>query len=215
MHYFILCDILITEKERRYELEAEITDAGIYTVKLTDKLGSTEEITFTVIKSVVSGFDEEIDIIPEFEKVIANGKKTAIEKGALVLSKSGSYEVSILAGGVTNTFTVTVDATAPTLTLKGVSNGGSTTKRVTITAISDGTLKVFHNDKEIEYKVGDELSNVGKYKAVLTDECRNTTEYTFEIQKGANVGIIILAVIPVLAIGGVGVFFYIKKKNSI
>ncbi len=75
--------------------------------------------------------------------------------------------------------------------------------------------KVFFNDEEIEYTVGDELSEVGEYKVVVTDACGNATEYTFNIEKGANIGLWVILGILALAGIGVGVFFYIKKKNSI
>ena len=129
------------------------------------------------------------------------------------LTESGVYEVSIIAGGKTQKFTVTVDATAPTLVLNGVENGGSTTDIVILSDVSeDAEVKVFLNDEEIEYTVGGELSEVGEYKVVVTDTCGNATEYTFNIEKGAN---IVLWVILGIAGIGVGVFFFIKKKNSI
>ena len=63
--------------------------------------------------------------------------------------------------------------------------------------------------------MGDELSEVGEYKVVVTDACGNTTEYTFNIEKGANIGLWVI--LGILALAGicVGVFFIIKKKNSI
>lgn len=58
-------------------------------------------------------------------------------------------------------------------------------------------------------------SEIDKYKVVVIDECGNTTEYDFSIEKGANIGLFVLIVIVVLAAVGVIVFFVIKKKNSI
>ena len=148
--------------------------------------------------------------------MFVNGTETAIEKGTLTLSESGTYEIGIVANGVTNTFTVTVDATAPTLVLNGVENGGSTTDVVILSDVSEeAEVKVFFNGEEIEYTVGDELSEVGEYKVVVTDACGNATEYTFNIEKGANIGLWVILGILALAGIGVGVFFYIKKKNSI
>ncbi len=192
-----------------------ITEPADYTVKLTDKLGNTAEVKFTIVEPLVQKFDREIDSIPNFEKVLVNGTEITLDRGALVLAEDGTYEVSIVAGGVANTFTVTVDATAPTLTLNGVENDGTTTEGVIISDVTDGTVKVFLNDEEIEYTVGDELSEVGEYKVIVTDECGNAAEYSFTIEKGANIGIIILIIVIVLAAIGGGVFFYIKKKNSL
>ena len=199
-----------------YELGAEINTPATYVVKVTDALGNTEEITFEIVEALVKNFEREIDVIDGYEKVFVNGTETAIEKGTLTLSESGTYEIGIVANGVTNTFTVTVDATAPTLVLNGVENDGATTDVVTLTDVSeDAEVKVFFNDEEIEYTVGDELSEVGEYKVVVTDACGNATEYTFNIEKGANIGLWVILGILALAGIGVGVFFFIKKKNSI
>ena len=122
----------------------------------------------------------------------------------------------VVANGDNNTFYVNIDATAPTLTMKGVTNNGKTNGVVVLSDVTeDAEVKVFFNDEEIEYTVGEELSEIGKYKVVVTDECGNTTEYDFSIEKGANIGLFVLIGIVVLAAAGVIVFFVIKKKNSI
>ncbi len=210
-------EIVVTKNGEVIEYKGgnAITEPADYTVKLTDKLGNTAEVKFTIVEPLVQKFDREIDSIPNFEKVLVNGTEVTLDRGALVLAEDGTYEVSIVAGGVANNFTVTVDATAPTLTLGGVENGGTTTEGVIISDVTDGTVKVFLNDEEIEYTAGDELSEVGEYKVIVTDACGNAAEYSFTIEKGANIGIIILIVVIVLAAIGGGVFFYIKKKNSL
>ena len=200
----------------KYELGKEITEPATYAVKIVDALGNKAEFSFTIVEPIVGKFEEEIDLIAGFEKVLVNGTETTIEKGTLALTESGVYEVSIVAGGKTHKFTVTVDATAPTLVLNGVENGGKTTDPVTLTDVSEeAEVKVFKGDEEIEYTVGDEISDIGSYKVVVTDACGNSTEYTFEIEKGANIALIVILII--LGVGAItaGAFFYFKKKNSI
>ena len=142
--------------------------------------------------------------------------ETTIEKGTLALTESGVYEVSIIAGGKTQKFTVTVDATAPTLTLNGVENGGATTDAVTLTDVSEeAEVVVTLNGEQIEYTVGDELTEIGEYKVTVTDAYGNATEYDFTIEKGANIALIVILIILGVAAIGTGVFFYFKKKNSI
>ena len=136
--------------------------------------------------------------------------------GTLELFEDGEYEVEIVANGESNIFYVTVDATAPTLTLKGVVNGGATTDSVILSEVSEeAEIKVYLNGEEIEYTIGEQLTEVGEYKVILADECENTTEYTFEIKRGANIGVFVLIGIILLAGVGATVFFVIKKKNSI
>ncbi len=199
-----------------YKAGDAISEPAVYKVKLTDTLGNTAEISFTVVDSVVKRFEEEIDVMNGYEKVLVNGVETQIERGTLILEEEGNYEVCIVANGKGYTFTVTVDATAPTLILNGVENGGATTDVVILSNVSEeAEVKVFKGDEQIEYTVGDELSEVGEYKVVVTDACGNATEYTFTIEKGANIGLWVILGILALAGIGVGVFFIVKKKNSI
>lgn len=200
----------------KYELGKEITEPATYAVQITDALGNKAAFSFTIVEPIVGKFEEEIDLIAGFEKVLVNGTETTIEKGTLALTESGVYEVSIVAGGKTHKFTVTVDATAPTLVLNGVENGGKTTDAVILSDVSEeAEVVVTLNGEQIEYTVGDELSELGEYKVTVTDACGNSTEYNFEIEKGANIALIVIIVILVLGGIGTGVFFYIKKKNSI
>lgn len=200
----------------KYELDKEIIEPATYGVKLVDALGNKVEFSFTIVEPTVGKFEEEIDLIPGFEKVLVNGNETTIEKGTLALTESGVYEVSIIAGGKTQKFTVTVDATAPTLTLNGVENGGATTDAVTLTDVSEeAEVVVTLNGEQIEYTVGDELTEIGEYKVTVTDAYGNATEYDFTIEKGANIALIVILIILGVAAIGTGVFFYFKKKNSI
>ena len=200
----------------KYELGKEITEPATYAVQITDTLGNKVAFNFTIVEPIVGKFEEEIDLIAGFEKVLVNGTETTIEKGTLALTESGVYEVSIVAGGKTHKFIVTVDATAPTLVLNGATNGGKTTDPVTLTDLSEeAEVKVFKGEEEIEYTVGDEISDIGSYKVVVNDAYGNSTEYNFEIEKGANIALIVILII--LGVGAItaGAFFYFKKKNSI
>ena len=72
---------------------------------------------------------------------------------------------------------------------------------------------MYLNGKEITYKHGDILKEVGNYKVVVMDECGNSTEYTFEIEKtvsSANIALIVIG--GIAAVGGI-VFFVLKKKK--
>ena len=194
----------------------EITEPADYVVKMTDKLGNTTELSFTIIEPIVNEFKYNFDNIKGFEKALVNGEETRLNYGTLELFEDGEYEVEIVANGESNIFYVTVDATAPTLTMKGVTNNGKTNGVVVLSDVTeDAEVKVFFNDEEIEYTVGEELSEIGKYKVVVTDECGNATEYTFSIEKGTNVVLFVIIGIFVLTGMGVGVFFILKKKNRI
>ena len=197
-----------------YVFGNELTEAGRYTVTLEDVLGNTETFSFIIVEPKVNAFTHNFDDMPGFEKVVMDGEEKRLNYGTLELFKDGTYEVGVVANGKTYTFTVTVDATAPTLTLNGVENGGETKESVTITNVSEtADVKVYLNGKEITYKHGDILKTAGKYKVVVTDECGNSTEYTFEIGKtvsGSSIAFIVIGCVAV--IGGI-VFFILKKKK--
>ena len=198
-----------------YKLGDDIVESGVYTAKFTDKLGNTSEVTFTIVEALVGEFESDISSIPGFEKVIVNDTELDMENAILSLTESGTYKVEVVANGVSNTFEITVDATAPTLTVNGVDEEGRAKKTVTLTDLSEeATVKVFLNDTEIKYADGDELTEEGTYKVVVTDDCGNSTEYNFEIKHGLNGGIIALIVIlSLLAVGGMVVFILYKKTD--
>lgn len=199
-----------------YELGKEITEPAKYTVKVTDAIGNTSEFSFTIVEAEVGKFDQEIDNVAGFEKVLVNGAEATLDRGSLILTESGTYEVAIVANGVSRTFTVTVDATAPSISLNGVENGGETKDAVIIGDLSeDASVKVTKDGEEIAYKLGDEITEPGEYKVTVTDEIGNTAEYNFTIKAGLNGGIIALIVIvSLLVVGGV-VVFILKKKEVI
>ena len=198
-----------------YKLGTEITEPAVYTVKMVDSLGNTKELSFTIVDALYGKFEEEIDEMPGFGKVLVNGEEVKLEKGTLTLTASGTYEVAIVANGVEQKFTVTVDATAPTLKLDGVENGGSTKGAVVISDVSDdATMRVFLDDVQIEYTAGDELTEVGKYRIVLEDGVGNVSEYSFEILWKMPAAAIVLIVVAVLGAAGAVIWFVISKKRK-
>lgn len=198
-----------------YKLGTEITEPAVYTVKMVDSLGNVKELSFTIVDVLYGKFEEEIDEMPGFGKVLVNGEESALEKGTLTLTASGTYEVTIVANGKEQKFTVTVDATAPTLKIEGVENGGSTKGAVIISDVSsDATMKVYLDDVQIDYTAGDELTEVGKYRIVLEDAAGNVSEYSFEILWKMPAVAIVLIVIAALGVVGTVVWLVISKKRK-
>jgi len=166
------------------------------------------------VNALYGKFEQEIDEMPGFEKVLVNGEEVTLEKGTLTLTTTGTYEVSIIANGNEQKFTVNVDATAPTLTITGVENGGITKEAVILSdPIEEATVVITRDDEVVEYTLGDELTEPGAYKVTVTDAMGNVTEYTFEIEKGVNGAVIALIVIAVIAVIGGVVVFVLKKKK--
>ena len=197
-----------------YTLGAAITEPAEYTLAVTDGLGNHSEISFKIIEPLVKEFTHNFDEVEGFGGVTVNGEDRRLNYGTLELKEDGVYEVGVIVSGNTYLFKVTVDGTAPTITLNGVDNGGSTKDAVTIGNPSEtADVKVTMNGEEIKYNLGDEITEPGEYKVSVTDECGNTAEYSFTIEKSLGAGAIIGIIFAcILVIGGV-VVIILKKKN--
>ncbi len=203
------------EETLEYKLGDAVTVPGTYTVTLTDKLNNSTTVEFTIVEPLVKSFEHNFDNTPGFEKVMMNGEEKRLNYGTLELLTDGVHEVSVIANGETYTFTVTVDGTAPALKISGAENGGTTKDTVVLSDLTEkAEMRVYLNDQEISYKLGEELTELGKYRVVLTDECGNKTEYNFEILYSMNGGAIALIVIGVLAVIGVVIAIIFGKKAA-
>lgn len=209
--------LVLTKGEEvvEYKLGDAVTNPGTYTVTLTDKLNNVSIVEFTIVEPLVKSFEHNFDNTPGFEKVMMNGEEKRLNYGTLELFTDGVHEVSVIANGKTYTFTVTVDSTAPAITITGAENGVTTKDTVILSDLTEeAEMRVYLNDQEIEYKLGDELTELGKYRIELTDSCGNTSEYTFEILYSMNGGAIALIVIGILAVIGVIVAIIVGKKAT-
>lgn len=187
-----------------YTFGDTLTAAGNYTATLTDELGNSKTFNFTVTEPLVQKFFHNFDNVSGLDKVSVNGEETRLNYGDLTLDESGAYEIAVTVNGKDYTFTVTVDATAPAATLTGVENGGSTKSGVILSDLAEkATVEVYKDGEKIGYALGSELTEVGQYRVVLTDELGNLTEYTFEILYSVNGGAIALIVIYILIVVGI------------
>ena len=198
-----------------YTFGDTLTTAGNYTATLTDELGNSKMFNFTIIEPLVQKFFHNFDNVSDLDKVSVNGEEMRLNYGDLTLDKSGAYEIAVTVNGKDYTFTVTVDATAPAATLTGVENGGSTKGGVSISDLTESaTVEVYKDGEKIGYKLGDELTEVGQYRIVLTDALGNSTEYTFEILYSVNGGAIALIIIGILVILGIVVTVVITRTKG-
>ena len=220
--------VYLNDEVIEYRLDDELTAEGLYFVQAVDSVGNVTESSFTIDKSApeillkgvqnggktnsnvtITVSDDTTEI-----KVFLNGKEVAYKAGE-GLKDEGNYKATVKdALGNTAEVTFTIDKTAATIVLNGVENGGSTKGNVTIGEPSENaSFKVYFNEEEIAYAYGDILRDVGSYKVVVTDDCGNIAEYTFEIEKKiSNAGIALISIGGVGLLGGI-VFFILKKKK--
>ena len=198
------------------ELGNILNVAGKYNLVITDNIGNTSEMSFEVVKSLLPKFEHNFDDMEGFEEVLVNGEFKRLNYGTLELFEDGVYEVGVVANGQTYTFNLTIDGTKPTLKLNGVENGKTTETGVTLSDVSEeATVEVFLNNERMLHTVGEELTQEGSYRVVVTDTCGNSTEYTFKIQGSQKPVYIAFAIIGVLAVAGIAVFVILKKRKKI
>ena len=199
------------EDARAVRAAAEVVKQKIAKVTL---LGNKAEISFTVVEPRVQKFEHNFDDTPGFEKALVNGEEKRLNYGTLELFEDGTYEVGVVVSGKTYSFTVMVDGTAPTLKLNGVESGGSTAGSVALTEPSEtAEVKVLRGEQEIEYKLGETITEEGNYRVTVTDECGNSTVYTFTIEAGTNWTLIVLGIVFGLLIAGGIVFFIVRRRK--
>ena len=199
-----------------YEIGNILNAAGKYNLVITDNIGNTSEMSFEVVKSLLPKFEHNFDDMEGFEEVLVNGEFKRLNYGTLELFEDGVYEVGVVANGQTYTFNLTIDGTKPTLKLNGVENGKTTETGVTLSDVSEeATVEVFLNNERMLHTVGEELTQEGSYRVVVTDTCGNSTEYTFKIQGSQKPVYIAFAIIGVLAVAGIAVFVILKKRKKI
>lgn len=110
--------------------------------------------------------------------------------GASVKSERAHEIVLTDRAGNSTSYTFTIDKTAPTGTLSGVSNGGFTNKAVAFSwadaASSEAPISATLNGAG--YIAGASIDGENEYSLVLSDHAGNSTGYTFVIDKTAPTG---------------------------
>ena len=220
----------VNDGEIEYTLGDELAEEGAYFVQAWDAVGNVTEAAFTIDKSAPAIALKGVanagktngnvtitvaDDATEF-KVFLNGKEISYKAGK-ELRDEGAYKATVKDElGNTVEVTFTIDKTAATLVLNGVENGGSTKGSVSITDLSETATVVVSKDGEtIEYNLGDELKEAGRYAITVTDECGNVSEYSFEITKGISGWAITGIVVGSLVVIAGAVFIILKKRGTV
>ncbi len=191
--------VYLNGEEIVYTAGDELTAEGEYRAVATDLAGNSVEVTFDIDKTApvltltgvenggITNGNVAISVV-DYATVAVYLNDTEIEYTlGDELTAEGSYFVQAWdAVGNVAEGAFTIDKSAPTIALKGVTNASKTNGNVTITVADDATeFKVFLNGKEISYKAGKELKDEGAYKATVKDELGNTVEVSFTIDKTA------------------------------
>lgn len=208
-----------------YEFSDLIKEEGEYVVRIYDSYGNEETIRFVIDKSVdasanvENGSSTNSDVtVSANEEVSVVAKKDGEEfdyKLGDKLIEDGKYEI-VLSDSLGNekTISFTIDKTAPEITISGIEDGGKGDSRVTLSDMTEeGVIHVYKDGQEIEYRLGDELFEYGKYEVVVKDRLGNSRTYSFELCFQANGAVIALIGVGIALIAGAVILVVMKKKR--
>lgn len=199
-----------------YTFGQSLTEEGEYKAVLKDSYGNEKTISFRIVKGIKRGIDYALGENVEIISVLKDGNFIETEGNRLNFGEDGVYSVTAKADGKTYTFELALDATAPTVILNGVEDGGVGHGKVTITDMSEsGTIEVYKNGERIEYELGEELKDYADYEVRVFDELGNERVYSFTLNYKMPGIFIALIVVACVAAVGVGVFFILRKKKII
>ena len=159
--------------------------------------------------TVIISTNEDVDVI-----VTKDGENIDYNIGE-ALTDDGHYTVTIKDHfGNEETIGFEIDTTAPGITINGIEDGGKGDTKVTLTDMTEvGEIHVYKDGQEIDYELGQELSDYGKYEIVVTDKLGNSRTYSFELAFQANGAVIALVCIGIALIAGAIVLIVKRKKR--
>ena len=169
----------LTDEDKKEELEERLDDVkeAIAVIALVDEL---EEKTTSATNK------EELDAARDFrEESEVEDKVNALKDENLKEELNERLEE----------LAKILDDTTPA-TIEGIEDGAVTNKDVTLTATDENevTAKLYKDGEEVEYNLGETITEEGNYKLVVTDAAFNESEVSFTIDKTApkyvNLGIL-------------------------
>lgn len=198
-----------------YTFGQSLDEEGAYKIVLRDNCGNEKTVAFRIVSGVKNAIDYTLGEGVEILSVTRDGENVAVEGNRLNFTADGAYTVTVRAEGKEYAFTLSLDATAPTVVIDGTKLNGKTNGPAVISEPDESAVvEVYFNGEKIEYELGGELTEYGDYRVVLTDAAGNVSEYSFTLAHVLNSGAIALIVIMILVVIGVTVTTVIMRKKG-
>ncbi len=209
-------NVIVTKdgQEYQYTIGEEITEEGSYKVIIYDTYGNEKTIYFQIVNGTKTKLDYTLGSNVEIVSVTKDGEIIEWNSNYFNFTEDGTYVVKAKVNGVEYTFELSLDTTAPEITLNGIENGETANVTVTITDMTeDGTIEVYKDGEIIEYNLGDEIKDYGSYEVKVTDGLGNTRTYSFTLEYQMNGWAIALIIIGGVIIAGLVVLIILKKRR--
>lgn len=189
----------------------KITDAGVYTLTVTDLYGNMAVYTWTILP--VAAREYAFDLPKDFTVTVMKDGSVyigAVVGGRVELTDNGDYELTFSSGDVAYTVALTVDNVKPTVEITQEKN------KVVISQPSkkNVTFELTLNGEAVNFEIGKALTAVGDYTLIVTDEYGNQSVYTFTLKymNSFSIAIIVIASVAVIGIAAIMLTTRIKQK---
>lgn len=189
----------------------KITDAGVYSLTVTDLYGNSAEYSWTILPTAARSYafelpkDFTISVLKDGSVYIG-----AVAGNRVELTDNGEYELTFASGDVAYTVAVIVDNVKPTVEITQEKN------KVVISQPSkkNVTFELTLNGEAVNFEIGKALTAVGDYILTVTDEYGNTAVYTFTLQymNTFSILVIVIAIIAVIGIAAIMIVTRLRQK---
>lgn len=187
---------------------------GRYEVRVNVQGEEKSVFSFTIVgKKANSIYSYNIPEGFTLKSVQFNDNDIKVGSSSVNLTEEGKYKISYQCNrtGIPYTLETEIDRTAPTLLLAAVENGVADGPVDISDRGEENSILVYLNDQQINYSP--ELTAIGKYRLLLSDEAGNTTEYSFDIIPYLNTNAKIVIGALIIAIIALIVYLYVGKKK--
>lgn len=191
-----------------------LEDSGYYVVQYNDNDGATQTILeFTIVPSL-TGMISQYSIPSGFRatEITRDGESLAITSD-IDLTKEGQYHIAYQCERtqVAYSLDLTIDHTAPVLTLDGVENGVANGP-VDLSGVEEGATVAITLDGN-DYNYREKLSESGNYVVTITDAAGNESTYEFTIRIYLDSSAYVSIIIMLAILAGIAVYMVIERKK--
>jgi len=180
----------------------ELAAAGDYVLTVTDDCGNVEAYAWTIVPKRARSYSLCVSAY-DTVSVVKDGAvfNVRIDDGNLTLTESGCYVLLFESGETVWELALEVDNVAPTLDFE---NTGKSIK-ISNPNKSALTYKLYLNGEEKAFRMQSfaELTAIGSYRLVCTDDVGNVTEYVFELNYLSPASVALIAVAATLTLVGI------------